>query len=72
MEHGIDVDRKIKIEQHGGLGVFWMIGWLFSIGFLKLGFWKGALAIILWPYFLGAHFASAPAISAAAGFIHLI
>ncbi len=50
-------DRKIKIEQHGGLGVLWMIGWLFSIGFLKLGFWKGLLAIFVWPYFLGAQFA---------------
>lgn len=65
------MDRKIKIEQHGGLGVFWMIGWLFSIGFLKLGFWKGALAIFLWPYFLGAHFAGSPGLSAAAGFIQL-
>lgn len=66
------MDRKIKIEQHGGLGVFWMIGWLFSIGFLKLGFWKGVLAIILWPYFLGAHFAASPVTSAAAAFFHVI
>ncbi len=54
------MDRKIKIEQHGGLGVLWMIGWLFSIGFLKLSFFKGLLAILLWPYFIGAHFADAP------------
>lgn len=53
------MDRKIKIEQHGGLGVLWMIGWLFSIGFLKLGFFKGLIAILLWPYFVGAHFADA-------------
>jgi len=66
------MDRKIKIEQHGGLGVFWMIGWLFSIGFLKLGFWNGALAIFLWPYFLGAHFAAARATVAAADIIHLL
>jgi hypothetical protein len=51
-------DRRIKIEQHGGLGVLWMIGWLFSIGFLKLGFWKGVIALLIWPYFLGAHFAN--------------
>ena len=51
------MDRKIKIEQHGGLGVLWLIGWLFSIGFLNLGFWKGVLAIFVWPYFLGVNFA---------------
>lgn len=45
----------IKVEQHSSLGVLWFIGWLFSIGFLKLGFWKGALALLVWPYFLGAH-----------------
>ena len=56
------MDRRIKIEQHGGLGVLWMIGWLFSIGFLKLGFFKGLIAILLWPYFIGAHFADASAI----------
>ena len=28
------------------------------IGFLHLGFWKGILAIVLWPYYLGLHFSS--------------
>lgn len=51
------MNGKVKIEQHGGLGVLWLIGWLFSIGFLKLGFWKGLLALIVWPYFLGVEFA---------------
>jgi hypothetical protein len=61
------MDRRISIEQHGGLGVLWFIGWLFSIGFLKLGFWKGALALLVWPYFLGAEFAAdAPSSEAAA------
>jgi hypothetical protein len=32
------------------------IGWLFSIGYLKLSFWKGFLAIIIWPYYLGVKF----------------
>lgn len=49
--------KPVKIEQHGGLGVLWFIGWLFTIGFLKLGFWKGVLALLIWPYFLGADFA---------------
>jgi len=45
-----------RVEKHGSLGVLWIIGWLFTIGFLKLGFWKGLLGLIVWPYFLGAHF----------------
>ena len=50
------MDKKININQHSSTGIFWFIGWLFTIGFLKLGFWKGLLALIVWPYFLGTHF----------------
>jgi uncharacterized membrane protein len=38
------------------LGPLWIMGWLFTIGFLRLAFWKGALALIVWPYYLGAFF----------------
>lgn len=34
-------------------GTLWFAGWLFTIGFAGLSFWKGVLALILWPYFLG-------------------
>jgi len=44
----------IKVEQHSVLGGLWVIGWLFTIGFLKLTFWKGVVAIVVWPYFIGA------------------
>ncbi|MCF7835924.1 MAG: hypothetical protein K9M15_02265 [Candidatus Marinimicrobia bacterium] len=41
----------------GGLTVFsWFTGWIFTLGFLKLAFLKGVLAIILWPYYLGVFF----------------
>ena len=46
--------QKIRIEQHSGLGLVWFAGWLFTIGFLKLSFWKGVLALLVWPYYLGA------------------
>lgn len=50
--------ERIKIEQ-GGLGFgLWMTGWLFSIGFLDLGFWRGLLALVAWPYFLGVQVAT--------------
>ena len=42
---------------HGGpmMGSIWFIGWLFSIGYLHMPFfWKGVLAIVIWPYYLGA------------------
>jgi len=37
-----------------GFGVVWCIGWLFSIGYLQMPFfWKGVLALFIWPYYLG-------------------
>lgn len=51
------MNKPVKIEQHSGLGMLWFIGWLFSIGFLKLSFGKVVLALLVWPYFLGAHLA---------------
>jgi len=45
--------QKIRVEQHSAVGGSWFALWLFTIGFLKLTFWKGVLAIIVWPYFLG-------------------
>lgn len=46
----------VRVEHHSFTGTIWFIGWLFTIGFLHLSFWKGVLAIIVWPYFLGVHF----------------
>ena len=45
--------QKIHVEQHSFTGGMWFALWLFTIGFLQLSFWKGVLAIIVWPYFLG-------------------
>jgi hypothetical protein len=43
---------------HGGSmmgGPIWAIGWLFSIGYLHMPFfWKGVLALLIWPYYLGS------------------
>lgn len=49
--------ERIHITQHSSLGAAWLAGWLFCIGYLKLGFWMGVLALFVWPYFVGAHFA---------------
>jgi hypothetical protein len=46
--------ERIRIEQHGFAGAVWFWVWLFTIGFLHLTFWKAALGVLLWPYYLGA------------------
>lgn len=49
--------EMVRIEQHGSLGLIWAAGWLFTIGYLKLTFWQGVLALVIWPYYIGAAFA---------------
>lgn len=51
---------RVKMEHNGIMGTFWFAGWLFTIGFLHLTFWKGVLAIIVWPYFLGTWVSRVP------------
>ena len=53
--------RKHHHKHHGRvyagqtMGPIWCIGWLFTIGYLHMPFfWKGVLALIIWPYYLGA------------------
>jgi hypothetical protein len=46
--------ERIKIVNTGTLGLAWFAGWLFTIGYLKLSFWPGALALVIWPYDIGA------------------
>ncbi|HEX9611714.1 MAG TPA: hypothetical protein VF978_07475 [Gemmatimonadales bacterium] len=50
--------EKIRIEQHTAAGTLWFAAWLFTLAFLHLSFWKGVLAIVLWPYYLGVMLSS--------------
>jgi hypothetical protein len=34
-------------------GMLWFAGWLFTISFAKLVWWKALLGLIIWPFFLG-------------------
>jgi hypothetical protein len=52
--------RKLMAGDHkggslvGGLaGAFWFAGWLFTIAFAQLVWWKIILGIVVWPFFLG-------------------
>lgn len=47
--------QKIRIEQHTFMGIVWFGAWLFTIGYLHLSFWRGVLAIVIWPYYIGVH-----------------
>lgn len=50
MEQG----AKVKVVNTGACsGAFWFAGWLFTIGYCKLTFWSGALALLIWPYHIG-------------------
>lgn len=49
---------NVHVEQHSSIGLVWIAGWLFTIGFLKLAFMQGALALLIWPYYIGAYFAA--------------
>ena len=54
-----DNGRRVRMSGSCGAGLapLWIIGWLFTIGFLGIPFfWKGVLALIIWPYYLGVFF----------------
>jgi len=42
------------MKQSGGIfGTLWFIGWLFTIGFADLTWWKIIVGVVVWPFFLG-------------------
>ncbi|MBN2029315.1 hypothetical protein JW824_03625 [bacterium] len=47
-------ERQKHVETASITGPIWYIGWLFTIAFAKLTFWKAVLALLIWPYYLGS------------------
>lgn len=45
-------ERRITVESSLG-GIVWFIGWIFTIGFVKLVWWQALLGLVIWPYYLG-------------------
>lgn len=37
----------------GLIGAFWFAGWLFTIAYANLVWWKIILGLVVWPYYLG-------------------
>jgi hypothetical protein len=46
-------NRSVPAHVDAGVGIFWVIGWLFTIAFAKLIWWQALLGVLLWPYYLG-------------------
>ena len=46
-------EHKYRGHGAGAAGAIWFFGWLFTIGFVNLVWWKIILGIVVWPYFLG-------------------
>ena len=54
----INIEEEEMSKRNGGAsgaagGVIWFIGWLFTIGYVNLVWWKIILGIVIWPYYLG-------------------
>lgn len=46
--------QEDSMDKRGSFaGAFWFAGWLFTIGFAQLVWWKIILGIVVWPLFLG-------------------
>ena len=45
--------KTIRVDNSGLFGSLWFAGWLFTLAFVQLVWWKALLAIIIWPYYLG-------------------
>ncbi|MBN1191495.1 MAG: hypothetical protein JXA46_17195 [Dehalococcoidales bacterium] len=48
-----DYNRGAHTSAAGMAGAFWFAGWLFTISFAQLVWWKIILGIVVWPYYLG-------------------
>jgi len=45
--------KQAPIRVDTGSGLFWFMGWLFTIAFTQLNLWQSVLGLIIWPYYLG-------------------
>ncbi len=51
----MEMEKKHAITHTGSslAGVFWFAGWLFTISYANLVWWKIILGLIVWPLYLG-------------------
>jgi len=44
-----------KASSGSTAGVLWFAGWLFTLGFAHLVWWKAILGLVVWPYYLAVY-----------------
>ena len=44
---------KRAVAAGSNSGIFWVIGWMFTIAFAKLIWWQALIGLVIWPYYLG-------------------
>jgi len=44
-----------KVRGGSMAGAIWFAGWLFTLGFAQLVWWKAILGLVVWPYYLAAY-----------------
>jgi hypothetical protein len=44
--------KTVRVNNSSAAGAFWTAGWIFTIAFAKLIWWKALLALIIWPWYL--------------------
>jgi hypothetical protein len=47
------MSNRSAVRVDTGSGIFWVIGWMFTIAFAKLIWWQAVLGLLVWPYYLG-------------------
>ncbi len=47
-----DKPKTAKVNSSSAAGAFWCAGWMFTIAFAKLIWWKALLALVIWPWYL--------------------
>jgi hypothetical protein len=44
--------KNVHVHSGSSAGVFWTAGWIFTMAFAKLIWWKALLALVIWPWYL--------------------
>jgi acyl-coenzyme A synthetase/AMP-(fatty) acid ligase len=44
--------KTVHVSSGSMAGAFWTAGWMFTIAFAKLIWWKALLAFVIWPWYL--------------------
>jgi acyl-coenzyme A synthetase/AMP-(fatty) acid ligase len=44
--------KTVHVNNGSMAGAFWTAGWMFTIAFAKLIWWKALLGLIVWPWYL--------------------